>query len=93
MSEQIQISVAEYEAMKEELALLKDTPLLKKMNRLVDLLFEDKYGLYMGDFTGDLTEATLKSSSAWDNGLFNRYEELNLNVHLCSTSFPRPSVI
>ncbi len=72
MSEQIQIPVAEYEAMKEELALLKDTPLLQKMNRLVDLLFEDKYGLYMGDFTGDLTEAAMKTNfnsqqSAWDN--------------------------
>jgi len=72
MNEQIQIPVAEYEAMKEELALLKNTPLLQKMNRLVDLLFEEKYGLYMGNFTHDLTEAAIQKSwdsqqSAWDH--------------------------
>ena len=72
MSEQIQIPVTEYEAMKEELALLKDTPLLKKLNRLLDLLFEEKYGLYLGNDTKDLTEAAIKKNwdsaekSAWD---------------------------
>ena len=72
MSEQIQIPVTEYEAMKEELALLKDTPLLQKMNRLLDLLFEEKYGLYLGNDTHDLTEAAIHKNwdvtekSAWD---------------------------
>ncbi|MDQ6756527.1 MAG: hypothetical protein M3004_06290 [Bacteroidota bacterium] len=72
MQETIKISVKEYEAMKEELSLLKDNPLLKKMNRLVELLFEEKYGLYLGNDTNDLTESSIiknwpSQNSAWDN--------------------------
>jgi hypothetical protein len=72
MNNTIQIPVKEYEAMKEELALLKDNNLLKKMNRLVELLYEEKYGLYLGDNTDDLTEASLSKSwpsqnDAWDH--------------------------
>lgn len=71
MNNTIEIPVEEYEAMKEELALLKDSPLLKKMNRLVDLLYEEKYGLYFGNETGDLAEASIQKNwtpqnSAWD---------------------------
>ena len=72
MIDTIQISLKEYEAMKEELALLKNTDLLKKMNRLVDLLYEEKYGLYLGNSTNDLSEASVlnnwqSSNSARDN--------------------------
>lgn len=72
MSETIQISVKEYEAMKEELSLLKDNILLEKMNRLVSLLYEEKYGLYLGDNTNDLTETSVLKNwqslnSVWDN--------------------------
>ena len=68
----IQIPVEEYEAMKETISLLKDTDLLRKINRLVDLLYEEKYGLYLGDDTSDLTDASIKkieqeSNNAWDN--------------------------
>ena len=57
--------------MKEELQLLKDSELLKKMNRLNDLLFQEKYGLYLGNYTEDLTEASLNQNyssekSVWD---------------------------
>lgn len=72
MKEVIQIPVQEYEAMKETISLLKDTELLKKINRLVDLLYEEKYGLYLGDDSSDLTEAAIQklaqeSDDAWDN--------------------------
>ena len=72
MSDTIQIPVTEYEAMKEELALLKDNSLLAKMNRLVELLYEEKYGIYLGNDTNDLTEASLKrnwpsQNSPWDD--------------------------
>lgn len=72
MSELIQISVKEYELMKEEISLLKDNTLLEKLNRLVDILYEEKYGLYLGDDTTDLTEAAMQNSwlqekSAWDD--------------------------
>ncbi|MBD0280365.1 MAG: hypothetical protein ICV51_06910 [Flavisolibacter sp.] len=72
MNDTVQIPRQEYEALKEEIALLKDNELLQKVNRLVDLLFEEKYGLYLGNYTGDLTEAVLQNAwpsekSAWDN--------------------------
>ncbi len=62
MTNIIQIPVEEYKAMKEEIALLKDTSLLSKMNRLVELLYEEKYGLYLGNDTTDLIESSIRSS-------------------------------
>ncbi len=72
MKETIEIPVDEYNAMKEEIALLRDQPLLKKVNRLVELLYEEKYGLYMGDNTSDLANTVIgqnytEQKSAWDN--------------------------
>jgi hypothetical protein len=72
MTNIIQIPVEEYKAMKEEIALLKDTPLLSKMNRLVELLYEEKYGLYLGNDTTDLAESSIRNNwsedkSVWDN--------------------------
>ncbi len=61
-----------YQAMKEEISLLKDNVLLEKMNRLVELLYEEKYGLYLGNHTYDLTASTIKNNwpnekNVWDN--------------------------
>ncbi|MDQ2719674.1 MAG: hypothetical protein M3Z26_07950 [Bacteroidota bacterium] len=72
MNKTIKIPVTEYEAMKEELALLKNNALLEKMNRLVELLYEEKYGFYMGNTTHDLTEGSVQrnwpsQNTAWDN--------------------------
>lgn len=72
MNNTIEIPIKEYEAMKEELALLKNTELLEKMNKLIELLYEDKYGIYLGNSTQDLTEASIQKNwppqnSAWDN--------------------------
>ncbi|HET7118849.1 MAG TPA: hypothetical protein VFI29_20325 [Hanamia sp.] len=72
MNNTIEIPVKEYEAMKEELALLKNNSLLEKINRLIELLYEEKYGLYLGNNTQDLTEASVQKNwssqnSAWDN--------------------------
>ncbi len=72
MKDVIQIPLKEYEAMKEEISLLKDTELLKKINRLVELLYQEKYGLYMGDNTSDLGNVSIKknwqeANSPWDN--------------------------
>ena len=67
----IEIPISEYEKLQEELSLLKDTDLLKRFNKLVDILYEEKYGLYLGDFTEDLTEHVVDNSwegehSEWD---------------------------
>ena len=58
--------------MKEEIALLKDNELLKKMNRLIELLYEARYGLYLGNSTADLTDAAISKNwseedNIWDN--------------------------
>ncbi|MDQ3682989.1 MAG: hypothetical protein M3352_07955 [Bacteroidota bacterium] len=72
MKDVIQIPLKEYEAMKETILLLKDTELLKKVNRLVELMYEEKYGLYLGNDTSDLTTASIQKNwqqpnSVWDN--------------------------
>ena len=72
MKDLIQIPVAEYELMKEEISLLKDNVLLQKLNRLVEILYEEKYGLYLANNTSDLTEAAIHNNwpsenSVWDN--------------------------
>jgi len=61
----IELPVSEYKRMQEELSLLKNSDLMKKVNQLVDSLYQDKYGFYMGDFTDDLTEYAV--DSAWDD--------------------------
>ncbi len=67
----IEIPVSEYKSLQEELTLLKDSALLENVNRLIDILYQDKYGLYMGDYTGDLTEGVMdeaweESASEWN---------------------------
>lgn len=67
----IEIPITEYQKMQEELALLKNSELLKTVNKLIDTLYEDKYGLYMGEFTDDLTEYAInhaweKEENGWD---------------------------
>ena len=64
-TETIELPVSEYRRMQEELSLLKNSDLLKKVNQLVDFLYQDKYGFYMGDFTDDLTEYAV--DNAWDD--------------------------
>ncbi len=58
----IQLPITEYQRLQEELALLKNTELLQTFNKFVDFLYQDKYGLYMGDFTEDLTGYSIGQS-------------------------------
>ena len=68
----VEIPLSEYRRLQEELELLKNTELLRNFNKLVDLLYQEKYGLFMGDYTDDLTEAAVNEAwvdepSEWDN--------------------------
>jgi len=70
--ETIQIPLSEYNTLKEELNLLKDSQLLSKINRLLVLMYQEKYGLYLGNYTDDLQEYSVNenykdSTNAWDN--------------------------
>lgn len=66
----MEIPVSEYQRLQDELSMLKDTELLKKLNRLVDYLYQDKYGLYLGDNTDDLTEFAI--AGGWKNETHTR---------------------
>ena len=61
----VTIPTEEYATLKKELSLLKDQELLSKVNNLIDLLYESKYGLYLGNFTDDLTQANINSLEEW----------------------------
>ena len=67
----IQLPITEYKRLQEELALLKNTELMQTIGKLLDLLYQEKYGLYMGEFIEDLTEYSVNESwgtepSEWD---------------------------
>jgi len=67
----ISIPVLEYQSLTYELELLKNSDFMQKLNRLIDLMFADKYGLSLNDYTDDLTEYSLNTSwknetSIWD---------------------------
>ena len=66
----IQNPLTEYQHLKTSIELLRDNKLLQKVNKLVDLLFEERYGLYMFNYTDDLTEYVInkswKDESVWD---------------------------
>ena len=67
----IQIPLSEYHNLKKTIELLSDNSLLTKVNKLVDLLFEEKYGLYMANNTDDLIEQSINNSwkdeeTVWD---------------------------
>lgn len=59
------IPVNEYKSLQDELKLLRDQELLQKVNDILDLMYERKYGLYLGDYTADLAEATANSIKEW----------------------------
>lgn len=61
----IQLPASEYQKLKDELALLKNTELMQTINRLLDLLYQERYGLYMGEFTDDLTAYSV--DQAWED--------------------------
>lgn len=72
MEDVVQIPLREYEALKEKISLLEDNDFMKKLMRLVDLLYEEKYGLYMGNDTSDLAAASMQqafteTNTSWDN--------------------------
>lgn len=70
----VQIPINEFQLMQEEIALLKNTELLTKMNRLIDILFQEKYGLFMGGYTEDLTEYSI--SNAWEKEDTNAWNNI-----------------
>lgn len=69
--EKIEIPLSEYNSLKEEIEILKNNALLEKMNKLIDFMFKEKYGLYMGDYTDDLTEFVVSDTYSKDKTLWD----------------------
>ncbi len=72
----MEISVEEYQKMVQTINTLQNNEMLQKINTLVDVLYENKYGLFMKDYFDDLTEYSIQlgwkdEPSPWDNILTN----------------------
>ena len=68
----MQIPVEEYHKMIQAISTLQNNEMLQRINSLVDVLYESKYGLFMNDYYDDLTEFSISSGwnnepSPWDN--------------------------
>ena len=61
----IEIPINEYKNLIDEMALLKNSDLLLQLNKLIDLLYQDKYGLFLGEYTEDLIEYSVNQH--WNN--------------------------
>lgn len=62
--ETISIPMSEYQSLKKEVQLLENQALLAKLNEVIDLMFESKYGLYLGNYTEDLAESSIAEIKA-----------------------------
>jgi hypothetical protein len=67
----ITIPKEDFQRLRAENRILRNSPLLKRINHILDLMYEEKYGLYMKDYTDDLTQMSINKSwnneeSAWD---------------------------
>jgi len=69
--ETITIPLNEYKRLKDEANFLRDKEFMNRVNKLIDLIYQEKYGLYLGNYTDDLTEQIIsdnfnKENSGWD---------------------------
>lgn len=67
----ITIPLNEYKRLKEEANLFQDKEFMNRVNKLIDLIYQEKYGLYLGNYTEDLTMQIIsdnfkKEDCAWD---------------------------
>lgn len=66
--ESITLPKKEYLKLQREIKLLQDNEFLKKLKELIDIMFEEKYSLFMGDYTDDLTEYSINNEKDWKIG-------------------------
>jgi len=63
----VTIPQKEYLQLKKEVELLKDNQFLKKVDELIDILFQEKYSLVLTDYTEDLTEHVVNKVKDWQD--------------------------
>ena len=63
----VTIPQKEYLQLKKEIELLKDNQFLKKVDELIDILFQEKYSFVLTDYTDDLTEHVINNLKDWQD--------------------------
>lgn len=69
--ETVRLPVEEYNMLIAQNKALQQNELLEKINQVLDLMYQNRYGFYLGDYTEDLTEYSInnhfvESTGAWD---------------------------
>jgi hypothetical protein len=62
----VKVPEDEYLKMKKTIKILSDNKLLKRINELIEILFQEKYNIVLTDYTDDLTEFSVNNIREWD---------------------------
>ncbi|MEA2015981.1 MAG: hypothetical protein U9O59_04685 [Actinomycetota bacterium] len=62
----VKVPEDEYLKMKKTIKILSDSKLLKRINELIEILFQEKYSIVLTDYTDDLTEFSVNNIKEWD---------------------------
>ncbi|MBC8387432.1 MAG: hypothetical protein FJW63_03065 [Actinobacteria bacterium] len=62
----VKVPENEYLKMRKTIKILSDSKLLKRINELIEILFQEKYNIVLTDYTDDLTEFSVNNIKEWD---------------------------
>jgi len=62
----VKVPENEYLKMRKTIKILSDSKLLKRINELIEILFQEKYNIILTDYTDDLTEFSVNNIKEWD---------------------------
>lgn len=54
-----------YSSLRKEIDLLRDQSLLIMLNEIIEIMYQNKYGLYLGNYTEDLSAASIDNINEW----------------------------
>jgi len=62
----VKVPENEYLKMRKTIKILSDSKLLKRINELIEILFQEKYNIVLTDYIDDLTEFSVNNIKEWD---------------------------
>ena len=62
----VKVPEDEYLQMRKAIKILSDNKLLKRLNELIEILFQEKYSIVLTDYTDDLTEFSVNNIKEWN---------------------------
>ena len=62
----VKVPENEYLKMRKTIKILSDSKLLKRINELIEILFQEKYNIVLTDYTDDLTEFSINNIEEWN---------------------------